>query len=437
MKSLDGPPGPDDDFTDLHAWAEVYLPGAGWVGLDPTSGLFAGEGHIPLAATPEPHSAAPVSGLVSPCEVEFHHEMTRDAHPRRSARHQALHRRAVARDSGARRSRRRGARSGRRPPDDGRRADVRLDRRHGRRGVEHGRARAHTSSAWPASCCDACASSSPPAACCISARANGIPASRCRAGRSPATGAPTACRSGTIRSGSADPARDYGFGAADAQRFAEALARRLAVDPDYVIPAYEDPLDYILQGARACRSTSIRWTTSWTIRKSASACAASSSAASSQPVGFVLPLQRGHGKNGPEWQTGLWMLRGAASVPDARRFAGRLAPAAAEPAVGSRRRTRRSAWTVDPHGARGPLPVPRARIAAIAPPAVQPRKRPSATACRRCGESAPWIVRTALCVEPRDGRLHVFMPPVDVGRRLPRPARRHRRHRRASRTCRS
>lgn len=76
VKALDGPSGTDKDFTDLHAWCEVYVPGAGWIGLDPTSGLFAGEGHIPLACTATPSSAAPVIGATGVCEAHMDFSMS-------------------------------------------------------------------------------------------------------------------------------------------------------------------------------------------------------------------------------------------------------------------------------------------------------------------------------------------------------------------------
>ena len=52
---------PDTDERHLHAWAEVYLPGGGWRGFDPTLGLAVADQHIAVAASPAPAGAAAVS----------------------------------------------------------------------------------------------------------------------------------------------------------------------------------------------------------------------------------------------------------------------------------------------------------------------------------------------------------------------------------------
>lgn len=403
-KPLEGPAGPEADFTDLHAWTEVYLPGAGWVGLDPTSGLFAGEGHIPLAATPDPSSAAPVSGLVSPCEVEFAHEMSvtrihedpRVTKPYTDEQWEQIVSLGdkVDRDLEAGDVR---LTMGGEPTfvsiDDmdgpewntaalgeekERRAGQlirRLRDQFGRQGLLHfGQGKWYPGESlprWAFTCYW---------------RADGAPLWR-------------------DDEWIANPERDYGYGAREAQEFAEGLAARLAVSPDYVVAAYEDPLEYLHKERQLPVNVDPR-DNKLNDPEERDRMRRIFERGLDQPSGFVLPLARAAGKDGPAWQSGLWMLRARhlflvpGDSPVGLRLPLQSLPFEPEDKV-------RRVWEVDPMAPRDLLPD--------APPqwaierAIEEGSRQTV---REQTLGADATVRTALSVEPRRGKLHVFMPPV-------------------------
>jgi uncharacterized protein (DUF2126 family) len=200
------------------------------------------------------------------------------------------------------------------------------------------------------------------------------------------------------------------FGAHDAQRFTETLAMVLGVDPGYANAAFEDPLHFIGRERQLpvnvdpvdnhLEDPSERERLRRVFERGLD-----------KPVGYVLPLQRGFGKSGPEWQTGLWMLRGQHLflVPGDSPVGLRL-PLASLPWVSTSEAPQ--FLPRDPMAMAGPLPIPE-RVTAP-PPVLQARREKEQDRKPAAGESAPWIVRTALCVEPRDGHLHIFMPPMTM-----------------------
>ncbi len=412
MKPIEGPEGPAGDFTDLHAWTEVYLPGAGWVGLDPTSGLFAGEGHIPLAATPHPQSAAPISGVVSPCEVEFHHAMsvTRIHEDPRVTKpysdEQWQHILAL----------------GDRVDHELAAGDVRLTMGgeptfvsiDDMDGEEWNTAAMGPSKRRLAGdLIRRLREKFAPGALLHSGQGKWYPgeslprwAFTCywRQDGHPLWRNPALL---------AIPDRDYGVGQPQAQAFAEALADRLAVGAENVIAAYEDPLAYIHKESLLPVNVD-PVNNKLDDPEERERLRRVFSRGLGNPSGFVLPLQRAKGKSGPEWQTGLWMLRARhlflmpGDSPVGYRLPLQGLPAGPPQIV----------WLVDPMAPRPPLPAPgRVQESQLKPDmpegAVSPRQRQNPQpAPAPQGASPESTVRTALAVEARQGQLCVFFPPM-------------------------
>ena len=306
-KPLDGPAGPAQDFTDLHAWAEVYLPGAGWVGLDPTSGLLAGEGHIPLAATPYAESAAPVTGLVSPSRVEFDHEMSvtrihedpRVTKPYSDAQWRdilALGDRVDAELSAG----------DVRLTMGGEPTFVSIDDMDGEEWntAATGPAKRRLAGALLRRVRDSFApggllqygqgkwypgESLPRWAFTCFWRSDGLPL----------------WRNAALL---AEDDRDYGYGIADARMFAEALAERLSVGREHLLTAFEDPLAYVHKERQLPINVDPEENT-LDDPEERERLRRVFSRGLGTPTGFVLPLARVTGKDGPAWQSGLWMLR--------------------------------------------------------------------------------------------------------------------------------
>jgi uncharacterized protein (DUF2126 family)/transglutaminase-like putative cysteine protease len=425
VKALDGPVGAKEDFTDLHAWCEVYLPGAGWIGLDPTSGLLAGEGHIPLACTPEPSAAAPVSGGVDECETSFEHRMSvqrvweaaRVTKPYSDAQWSSIEAmgRAVDADLEAQDVR---LTMGGEPtfvsiddPDGAewntaalgpqkRRlaADLyhRLKNQYAPTGLAHfGQGKWYPGEQLPRWSLN-----------CYWRK----------------DGEPLWANSGLV----ADERTQYAVSADTARRFLVRVAEGLALDPKFVFPAYEDAFYYLWRERRLPANVDPLDARLEDPMERARL-AKIFEQGLGETIGYVLPLART--AEGDRWQTGSWFLRTErcylipGDSPIGYRLPLESQPWAAEgdypfihppdpsrsfsalPAHAEIRRQFRE------HDASRAPPVDQAAPdVSRAPPVDQ--AAPDAERPPLPKESAAGIVRTSLCAEARNGVLYIFMPPA-------------------------
>jgi uncharacterized protein (DUF2126 family)/transglutaminase-like putative cysteine protease len=411
VKALDGPSGVTQDVTDLHAWAEVFLPGAGWIGLDATSGLLTGEGHIPLACTPAPGNAAAITGSYSfrkereddklgeefafSMKVSRVAEQPRVTKPYREDEWAAIEALGHAIDADLDRQDVRLTMGGEPTfvsiddyagaewntdalgPTKRKLADGLARRLLGRfapGGLLH-----HGQGKWyPGEPLPRWATS-------IYFRRDGHPLWQ----------DPALIADEPLPSAADDDDKD-------AAAFATLLARRLRVSPDHVVPAYEDVLYYLWREHRLPANVDPQDSRLDDPLERARL-ARLFSQGLGKVVGYALPLRPAPGDVLPaRWESGRWFLRAERLylVPGDSPMGFRL-PLDSLPWETPEDRDR--LYERDPLAARPPLPVPvvRQRPGPLGPVEAPP-------------EAEAGVVRTTLCIEPRDGILHVFLPPVSL-----------------------
>ena len=423
VKAIDGPAGPEEDFTDLHAWTEVFLPGAGWVGFDPTSGLLAGEGHLPLAGTPDPAAAAPVVGASDPAEVEFDFAMSVQRvkeTPRISkpytdeawAAIRALGQTVDAAISAADLRLTHGGEPtfvsdtdresaqwhtdalGEEKWEKAQELFQRLADHFGPFGLHHhGQGKWYPGESlprWSLECFW---------------RRDGEPL----------------WRNPHLRG---DARTSYGHDHPEARRFMEALARNLGLDSDFIISAYEDVF-YYLWRERRLPSNVDPFKSRLEDPEERARLMKVFQQGLDKLVGYALPLRTSYDGRSWYWETGYWFLRDERmylhpgdspmglrlpldSLPWEAADARHLIHATDPTAYPSRAHQQPFSTTTLQYR----RPVTRA---AQGTPGTRPAQLSVSTSLAPGTQLPPaWIVRTAVCIEPRQGRLYAFMPPCDT-----------------------
>ena len=409
VKPLEGPPGPEKDFTDLHAWAEVFLPGAGWVGLDATSGLFCGEGHIPLAASPDPTSAAPITGAVEKCNVTFDvamsvhriRETPRVTKPYTDAQWQAILARGAEVDRSLTRNQIRLTMGGEPTfiaatdldaPEWNTDALGPTKQGYAERLMRRLMARWSSGSALQLSMGKQYPGEQLPRwALHCHWRTDGEPAWR---------------DPGLL---AMEDDKDTAT-AADAAAFSVRLAERLQVDPGLVMPAYEDIHYYLWKEHRLPANVVVEDAhLRDPLERDRLARVFGQGLASS--VGSVLPIHRVIEGGIRRWQSGNWYFRDGVMflIPGDSPIGLRL-PLDSLPWVDPK--DLETPLEPDPFAPREPLPSRQAlRMAEPVVPGIE-GFRPVPQDVPVVGRGEPNVVRTALAVESRGGLLHVFFPPL-------------------------